>query len=360
MSESRKRIFLFVLIALLIIILVIASQRMFVEKYYTSGLYPPVAKGMRALLGWSSLSFGDVLYFLAAVWILYKLIKNIRLLFIKKLSGRIIWRKTKKLLVVLLSIYIIFMVLWGLNYSRKGIAYQLQLPHPSDQINDLLNMQEFVLMKVNESKQDLINSGNSSLSNSEIFQGAVDAYHKSEKKYPFLHYQRPSIKSSLYGSIGNYLGFTGYYNPFTGEAQVNTTVPRFLLPSITTHEMAHQLGYAKENEANFVGFITAANSDDASFRYAAYLDIFLYANSQLRVFDSSVANETLNKLIPPVRRDIETWRTFSITHQGLLEPAVRWLYGNFLRLNNQPQGMRSYNQVISMVIAYYKKEGIIP
>ncbi len=58
--------------------------------------------------------------------------------------------------------------------------------------------------------------------------------------------------------LGNYLGFTGYYNPFTGEAQVNTTVPQFLLPNIALHEMGHQIGYAKEDEANFSAYLAAS------------------------------------------------------------------------------------------------------
>ncbi len=69
----------------------------------------------------------------------------------------------------------------------------------------------------------------------------------------------------MYSYLGNYLGFTGYYNPFTGEAQVNTTVPLFVQPFTTCHEIGHQLGYAKENEANFAGYLAAKSSPDAGF-----------------------------------------------------------------------------------------------
>ena len=360
MPVLRKRVVLIFLIVVAALLILISFQKVFVEENYTYGFYPPFSRSMRFLFGWSRLSFGDVIYFVAFVWVLFKIVKNVRLLFLKRLTGKIAWRKLRKLLIIFISLYIIFMAFWGLNYSRKGIAYQLQLPTPVYEIHDLLNMQDFVLLKTNEFKQQQLLQGNKDSDNAKVFEEAVKAYHKVEHQYSFLKYRQPSIKSSMYGSLGNYLGFTGYYNPFTGEAQVNTTVPQFLLPSITTHEMAHQLGYAKENEANFVGFLAASASDDPGVRYSTYLDIFIYANSQLRLFDSSLANASLQKLLPEVKSDIATWRKFNLAHQSFLEPAIRWLYGNYLRLNQQPQGMRSYNEVVSMLIAYYKKTGIIP
>ena len=89
----------------------------------------------------------------------------------------------------------------------------------------------------------------------------------------------------MWGWLGNYSGFTGYYNPFTGESQVNSTVPVFTIPYTACHEVAHQLGYAKEMEANFAGYLAASTSDDNFFRYSVYLDLFRYANRNLFLLD---------------------------------------------------------------------------
>ena len=133
------------------------------------------------------------------------------------------------------------------------------------------------------------------------------------KNIPFIEYKGASVKSSFYGWLGNYLGFTGYYNPFTGEAQVNTTVPKFLLPFITLHEMGHQLGYAKEDEANFSGYLAAANSHDTLFQYSAYLDLFVYANREVFYFDSSASKNAVKQLIPEVKADLLEWKRFNET-----------------------------------------------
>ena len=53
----------------------------------------------------------------------------------------------------------------------------------------------------------------------------------------------------MFGIIGNYVGFQGYYNPFTTEAQYNAELPNTYIPFTLSHESAHQLGFAREQEA---------------------------------------------------------------------------------------------------------------
>ncbi|MEO9051264.1 MAG: DUF3810 family protein, partial [Ginsengibacter sp.] len=126
-----------------------------------------------------------------------------------------------------------------------------------------------------------------------------------------------------------------------------------------THEMAHQIGYAKENEANFVGYLAAVNSKDTLFHYSAYFDLFLYANRELYYSDSVSSKKSFELLSPEVKKDVQELRQFNLDHRGFLEPVITWMYGKYLKLNQQPQGMRSYNAVVGMLIAYYKKFGRI-
>ena len=112
-----------------------------------------------------------------------------------------------------------------------------------------------------------------------LFAGAFGAYENLAKETPLIKYSFRSVKPSLFSYLGNYLGYTGYYNPFTGEAQVNTTTPLFVQPFTTCHEIGHQLGYAKENEANFAGFLAARYSDNPAFRYSMYFDMYAYTRS---------------------------------------------------------------------------------
>ena len=185
------------------------------------------------------------------------------------------------------------------------------------------------------------------------------AYTRLPSFYPFLKYQPVSVKPSVWSWLGNYMGFTGYYNVFTGEAQVNTLVPKFLQPFTTCHEVAHQLGYAKEMEANFVAYLAATASQDTLLHYSVYLDMFMYSNRNLFMSDSVAAKEFIEILIPAVKDDLKEWRTFNKKHRNPIEPVFRWVYGKYLEGNQQPQGVFSYDEVTGFIIAYYKKYGRI-
>jgi len=356
----REKKYLWVIAFLLIVLIkIFSANSLGVEALYSSGFYVGFSKILRFLFGWIPFSFGDVLYFLAGFWLIWKIIKNIDLLFKKKLHGKAALKKLLNLFLLLAFIYIIFNIFWGINYNRKGIAFQLDLKHLKYDTSDLIILQKLLLEKVNASKIAVLRNHERYPTKKELIHRAEKSYEEAQKTYPFLKYKGLSVKSSLYGIAGDYLGFTGYYNPFTGEAQINTTVPEFLQPYIATHEMAHQLGYAKENAANFVGYLAAVNSYDTLFHYSAYFDLFIYANREVFYFDSVSSRHALQQLIPEVKDDIRELRKFNNTHQSFLEPAITWVYGNYLKLNKQPQGIHTYNAVVAMLIGYYKKYGKI-
>ena len=329
-----------------------------VERYYSRGIYPLISSFLRFLLGWIPFSVGDVLYGAAVVWILVKAAKALRAVFKRELFRGDFVLSAQRTLGGLLLIYVSFNVLWGINYNRKGIAGQLGLPTREYSVNELKSLNAALLQRVNESNTMLQQQAPDSRG-LPIFDGAQRAYREAEKKYPFLQYQSPSLKSSLWGWLGNYAGFLGYYNPFTGEGQVNTSVPGFIQPFTNCHEIAHQLGYAKESEANFVGYLAATASTDPAFLYSAYLDLFLYANGNLFYTDSLAAKGFAKQLLPAVKSDLKRWRQFNIQHKNPIEPVVRWMYGAYLQNNQQPSGILSYEEVTGFLVAYYKKYGKI-
>ncbi len=333
-----------------------------VENGYSSHFSPGFSSGLRYCLGWAPISIGDFLYGLLTVWLLWKSVRFFSRV-IKK--GKVPSRKSYikaacfKIFFFCSSIYIIFNIFWGINYDRKGIAWQLGLEMEKYNKGDLESINHILVEKLNGSKRSLVAANMKYPSDASLYKMVATAYTNVAKEYPFLHYQPVSIKSSMWGWLGNYTGFTGYYNPFTGEAQLNTTVPKFLHPFIACHEVAHQLGYAKEMEANFVGYLAARSSPDTLFQYSVYLDIFTYANRNLYFIDSAAARSYRKSLDTAVKADIREWFEFNVKHQSPIEPVVRWIYGKYLESNSQPQGILSYDEVTAFVISYYKKYGRI-
>ncbi len=330
-----------------------------VENQYATVIYPAIGRFLRNLFGWLPFSFGDVLYGLISIWLIWKIVKGIKALIKKQVNRQGFLKSALKTFHILLITYILFNVLWGINYNRIGIADQLQLKIDKYELADLKMINELLLEKTNAAKQSLINGNINYPSNSQLFSKVQDAYLKAESVYPFLHYHPVSLKPSVWSWLGNYMSFTGYYIPFTGEAQVNTLVPKFLQPFTTCHEVAHQLGYAKEMEANFVAYLAASASRDTLLRYSVYLDLFMYSNRNLFMSDSVAAKALGKQLIPAVKADLNEWKAFNKKYKNPIEPVFRWIYGKYLEGNQQPQGVLSYDEVTGFIIAWYKKYGKI-
>jgi hypothetical protein len=359
MKVKKTLIITLVLVVIAVIIHIYSNDSTRVENQYSTGIYPVLSRILRYLFGWIAFSIGDVLYGMVILWLIWKLIKGIKIILKKQASFRGITAGAGKGLRILLVTYVIFNLLWGINYNRVGIASQLQLKIGKYTPEDLKKINGLLLEKVNAGKQALLSQNFAYPSKQQLFLKVKEAYVHAEKNYPYLRYRPVSIKPSVWSWLGNYLGFTGYYNPFTGEAQVNTLVPKFLQPFTSCHEVAHQLGYAKENEANFVAYLAATSAQDTLLHYSVCLDLFMYSSRNLYATDSAAANEYRMQLSPAVLQDLKEWRTFNRKYRNPVEPLIRWGYGIYLERNQQPQGVLSYDEVTGFIIAYYKKYGKI-
>ena len=357
MKQRSKLVLIIILLGFVLFIKFFSANAVRVENNYSLGFYAVTAEGLRFLFGWLPFSAGDFLYGIFALWVLWKLFKNVQAVYKKQSSWKGFSAGCFKMITILLLIYIVFNSFWGINYNRKGVAYQLDLKMDKYSLDELKNINNLLLNKVNNSKQQLVNEQAAALTTKAMFAAVKASYAAIDSSYPFLKYNNQSLKPSLWGWLGNYVGFAGYYNPFTGEAQVNTTMPAFLQPYTACHEVAHQLGYAKEMEANFVGYLAASASTDPHFQYSVYLDLFLYSNRNLFGSDSVSAKSFAQQLIPAVKTDLKVWREFNRRHKNPVEPVIRWMYGKYLENNQQPQGVLSYDEVTSFLIAYYKKFG---
>jgi uncharacterized membrane protein len=350
----RKKTAWYILIGLAIVIKVFSLFPNAVERYYAGGIYPVISGAQRILFGWIPFSIGDLLYAFAVIVLLVRLYRMVKLVARRK-TNRQYWKNTLALTVfVILAVYVSFNLLWGLNYNRKGIAAQLSMTPGKYEKEELYQLMDVLVQRLN-SLDSVAKIDRQALHRKRVlFEGAIDSYKNLAKRYPVIHYSFRSVKPSLFSYLGNYLGYTGYYNPFTGEAQVNTTVPVFAQPFTTCHEIGHQLGYAKENEANFAGFLAARASDDPAIRYSVYFDMYAYSRIHLYRMDSVAAKQLDTQLSPGVKRDFRELRQFVLKHRNPIEKLIDKLYGQYLKANQQPSGKMSYSEVIAWVVAYQK------
>jgi hypothetical protein len=356
MSRKRK-ITWGCLIVLTVLIQIVGSFPAFVEKYYSDGLYPVIARAQRLLFGWIPFSVGDLFYLAVALFVIWRSVRFIRRLRRRELAKGYWRRLPGRIIFLLLWVYVLFKLLWGLNYDRLGIADQLHLDLRAYTNADMVDLMTVITSEVNELHDRAVASRQPLAHFDQLRKDAIVAYDSLARiDYRFAYHQ-PSVKASLFSWAGLYIGFAGYYNHFSGEAQVDVLDPVFTLPYTTCHEMGHQLGYAKENEANFAGFLAARSSPDRAFQYSVFLDLYMYAARDLYFRDSTLLGPFRKQLTPGVRQDIRDILQFNRRYANPLAPFIWKAYGRYLRANRQPQGIVTYSEVLAWLIAYQKRDG---
>ncbi|MEY4868800.1 MAG: hypothetical protein RIT36_1699 [Bacteroidota bacterium] len=340
--KSHKSLFFAVLLIIFAQWFMRSDQR--VEQWYAQGVYPYISGLLQVSLGWIPFSVGDLLYCGAIVWTGYKLWQFASTIWVQGFKNW--WKGYGQLFGYLLKpitllawVWIIFHVLWGFNYYRKSIPDQFGFVADRPSSRELLQFTQYLLDETNRYAIELKTSPQKNAAHGNC--SSLDS------QFP---------KASIFGVIGNYMGYGGYYNPFTGEAQMNNHMPAFMLPFIAVHEKAHQLGYAKESEANFMGYLAALQSKDSCLKYSANLEMFIYANNALRRSDSVAAKNNFKALSPIAVKDLKSYRDFVQQYQGPIDEFTTWFYTKFLRMNNQPEGMYSYNRGMVYVMRYLNKK----
>ncbi|WP_298767459.1 DUF3810 domain-containing protein [uncultured Polaribacter sp.] len=353
MKWNKKHIFLAILLPFQVLLVQLAANNPnFIERYYSNGIYPYISKFLRIVLGWLPFSFGDVLLaFLLFIFLLflYRLIKS-------KFKNCV--PKFIHFFAVLSVIYFCFYLFWGLNYYRKPLAENLNYQQKKYTTTQLLKVTESIVEKLNFYQFKITNNDTVKVVNpykqKEMYKMAVLGYTNLETDFPQLKYQYKSVKSSLMSLLQTYNGTSGYLNPLTGEAQVNDKIPKTSYPTTVCHEMAHQIGFAAENEANFVGFLAANYNEDIYFKYASYRMAFSYCISELRKRDSKLSKKLWQKVNKGIVKDFNASYQFWQEYKNPFEPIVKKGYNAYLKANKQDKGIASYNYVVDLLITYFE------
>ncbi len=327
-------------------------------SFYFHRFYVWISAFFRRVTGRVPFSIGDLIY---TAWIITALIFLLKLCY-KMIRAR--WKEAGLSLLrgvgALLGVYLAFLLLWGYNYRRHSPAADMGLKVKAYNTAQLYKLADTLLYQVNTQKAalgDTLGTVGPDHDSARLFARAIQAYRGAAAQWPALKYRNPSIKSALFGEWLNYMGITGYLNPFTNEAHVNTTTPLFTRPFTTCHEIAHQLGYAPEETANFVGYLVADRSGDARFRYAANFEMLLYSTGQLSRQDTALAKEIWRRAVPGVKADYKVLLDFYRAYRGPWDNYSEMLYDQYLKANKQEKGIRSYSEVVGWLVAYFKLNG---
>ena len=265
----------------IIILKIFGKHTAWVTNYYSEGLYPYISTFERWLFGWIPFSIGDVFYALLFLVI-------IRFLYLKIHSKTFFKRHTFIHILGFLSIlYFSFNLLWGFNYYRTPLHKTLNFDEKKVSKTELFTFTNKLIQKINQIQVQITNDKTTAVAIpydfKTVFKKSKSGFEAIKNEFSGITTKNCSQKKSLFSYPQIYMGFTGYINPFTAEAQINYLIPKVNLPATTCHEMAHQMGYASETEANFIGFMAATNNSDLYFQYSGYFMALRYALNEINL-----------------------------------------------------------------------------
>ena len=183
----------------------------------------------------------------------------------------------------------------------------------------------------------------------------LDAYDKACDKYDFLQKLDSTLKPVMLSEPMSYTHITGVYTFFTGEANINVAFPDYTIPFTAAHELAHQRGIAREDEANFVAFLVCMDADDPYLRYSAYLNIYEYLSNALYRADRELYYETVKLLPREVRDEMAAYSEFFNKYRDSAAADISGAVNNTFLTIQGTEGTKSYGMVVDLAVAYFNK-----
>lgn len=181
-----------------------------------------------------------------------------------------------------------------------------------------------------------------------------NAYDDFSEDKPYLQSVGFDAKEVLTSEYMIYTHISGIYCPYTGESNVNTAYPDFVVADTIAHEYAHQRGIAPEDECNFLAFAVNVSSDDPYLRYAALASAFSSLGSEAAWLDDERYAEIYADCPAFVRGEYRAYSEYfqKYAHNTAADVAGS-LNDEYLKLNGQTEGVLSYQMDARLICLYY-------
>ena len=132
--------------------------------------------------------------------------------------------------------------------------------------------------------------------------------------------------------------------------------PDYTIPYTAAHELSHQRGVAREDEANFMAFLVCIASEDAYIRYSGYVNLYEYVASALYSASPELYGEVRSTLDRSVRAEQVAYSAFFEQYRDSVASEVSETVNNTFLTLHGTEGTKSYGMVVDLAVAYYRSE----
>ncbi len=339
---------------LTLVFLLLAGRRGF-AAFTAQYIGRPVRTALGFLCSAFPFSVMEGLYGAAAVLLLVWLVRTVVLTVRAERRVSTIFRRVLIPVTVVLWLLAGFLYLWGANYRAPGFAEKSGLAPDGCTASELFEVSLYFAAHASALSQE-VPRGEDGVFDApveSITSGYRAAYSSLPEEFPCLWGPMNRPKVMVFSKLMSAIGFTGVYFPFTGETNLNADMPRCLLPFTVAHELAHQLGYAAEQECNFLGVASCVSSGEATYAYSGYLAGLLYASNALYAADADAWYAVMSTCSPGVLLDLQANNDYWAKWASPIEEAAESVYDDYLKTQGQPLGIRSYGACVDLLVEYF-------
>lgn len=275
-------------------------------------------------------------------------------------SNKNFYRWLRPLVSFLLAILTIFFAGFGPAYSRNKLAVNLGIQQSDVSSDELFEtakiVSEFTQKELDNIDFDFTGASVLPYDYNTLVEKVNEAFDKYASTVDYISHFNSNPKAISLSEPMTYTHISGVYTFMTGESNINTNYPDFLIPFTMAHEMAHQRGIAREDEANFVAFLVCINSDESYLRYSGYANMENYLLNALYKGSSEKYKTLVSEYLPKeLAYEFSAYSEFFDKYRDSVASEVTGTVNNtFLQSQGQEAGTQSYGLVVDLAVAYYK------
>ena len=321
----------------------------------SDGFVRPYHRAMSRLCSHLPFSVAEALIalgiFAALVYIIFIIVQLIR----KPERAERIYRFFLTCLTAFALIYGGFCLLWGVYYYSADFEDQSGIRGAPASLEQLTAVTRYFTDLVNAYDASVARDADGAFAEdlSEIFARSPHLYDNVEQSVPCLRGDALAAKPVFFSRVMSYIDFTGFFFPFTGEANINVDSPACLVPATIAHEIAHQRGVAEEDEANFAAVLSSLESEDPVYCYSACLLAYIHLGNALYAADRDAWQENYQRLGEGPRHDLDDNNNYWERFETPVTTVSNQVYTGFLQSYGQTLGLKTYGKCVDLLIAYY-------
>lgn len=369
MKKGKKRLLFLLLIPISLLIVALVDYNYWIAEYiFARIVYKYLSQPISNIIGLIPISFMEVSILLIILLFIFLIIYLLKLAFIdenvrKEKSINLIINVSSSFSILLFM----FVIFAGTNYYRYPFAEINSITVEDSTVDELYQLNIYLVKQAYETREQLelqtehINEDGvfefSDIHWRELTSKAEKAFENLSIDHPVLSGNYGKPKPVIASQFMSRMEITGIFWPFTLEANINAHAPDHTIPSTMAHEMAHQRGFMREDEANYIAYLACISSDSLVFKYSGLMLALNSAGNALYNEDPLLyaqTRELYNEgMVVDLRHKSNYWNQYKDTAISIVSNKMNDTY---LKANNQKDGVKSYGRMVDLLLAGFKDE----